>query len=72
MQDVYLFSGTNVAKEIENAKELNEQYHEKAGYPVYLITYLSAVSLATYLVYLLETSIYRWAEKRKEKKLETN
>ena len=32
---------------------------EKAGYPVYLLTFLMAISLATYLTYLVETLIYK-------------
>lgn len=37
---------------------------EKAGYPVYLICFLAMISLAAYLTYLVETSIYRYIEKR--------
>ena len=40
---------------------------DKAGYPVSLITYLSVIALASFLTYLIETSIYKLAEKRKEK-----
>ena len=39
---------------------------EKAGYPVYLLVFLSVVSLATYLTYLVETSIYKLVEKKNE------
>lgn len=42
---------------------------EKAGYPVYLITFLLVVSLASFLTFLLETSIYKLVEKRKEKRM---
>ena len=38
---------------------------EKAGYPVYLICFLSVISLAAYLTYLVETSIYKLIEKKK-------
>ena len=38
---------------------------EKAGYPVYLILFLIAVSLVTYLTYFVETSFYKLAEKKK-------
>lgn len=38
---------------------------EKAGYPVYLICYLSIMSLLTYLTYLVETSIYKLIKKKK-------
>lgn len=40
---------------------------EKAGYPVYLICFLLAVSLVTYLTYLVETSIYKQINKRNNK-----
>lgn len=39
---------------------------EKAGYPVYLILFLIAVSLVTYLTYFVETSFYKLAEKKKD------
>lgn len=42
---------------------------EKAGYPVYLIVYLIVVSLAAYLTYLTETSIYKLVEKKKAQAL---
>ena len=32
---------------------------EKAGYPVYLIGFLSTIALVTFLTYLVETSIYK-------------
>ena len=32
---------------------------EKAGYPVYLLAFLSVISLATFLTYFIETSIYK-------------
>ena len=32
---------------------------EKAGYPVYLMTFLSVIALMTFLTYLVETSIYK-------------
>ena len=38
---------------------------EKAGYPVYLITFLSLIAAATYLTYLVETSIYKLIQKKK-------
>lgn len=37
---------------------------EKAGYPVYLILFLLAVTLVTYLTYLVETSIYKLVLKK--------
>lgn len=37
---------------------------EKAGYPVYLITFLTTISLSTYLTYLVETSIYKALNKK--------
>lgn len=37
---------------------------EKAGYPVYLILFLLAVTLVTYLTYLVETSIYKLTLKK--------
>ena len=37
---------------------------EKAGYPVYLIAFLSVVALMTFLTYLVETSIYKAVIKR--------
>ena len=37
---------------------------EKAGYPVYLIAFLSTIALATFLTYLVETSIYKAATKK--------
>lgn len=37
---------------------------EKAGYPVYLIVFLTAVSLMTYLAYFVETSIYKALKKK--------
>lgn len=42
---------------------------EKAGYPIYLICYLIVMSLATYLTYLTETSIYKLVQKKKAKNL---
>lgn len=38
---------------------------EKAGYPVYLLVFISIISLAAYLTYLTETSIYKLVEKKK-------
>lgn len=38
---------------------------EKAGYPVYLICFLLLITLASYLTYLTETSIYKLVEKKK-------
>ena len=38
---------------------------EKAGYPVYLILFLIAVSLVTYLTYFVETSFYKLALHKK-------
>ena len=32
---------------------------EKAGYPVYLIAFLSTIALVAFLTYLVETSIYK-------------
>ena len=37
---------------------------EKAGYPVYLLAFLSAIALATFLTYLVETSIYKAVTKK--------
>ena len=37
---------------------------EKAGYPVYLIGFLSLIALITFLTYLVETSIYKLVIKR--------
>ena len=37
---------------------------EKAGYPVYLIAFLSVIALITFLTYLVETSIYTAVIKR--------
>ena len=37
---------------------------EKAGYPVYLIAFLSVIALMTFLTYLVETSIYKAVIKR--------
>ena len=45
---------------------------EKAGYPVYLIAFLVTVSLATYLTYLVETSIYKEASHKRNPKLSNN
>ena len=41
---------------------------EKAGYPVYLIAFLAAVSLSTFLTYLVETSIYKVVNKKTKSK----
>ena len=38
---------------------------EKAGYPVYLIGFLSLIALLTFLTYLVETSIYKATSKRR-------
>ena len=38
---------------------------EKAGYPVFLIGFLALIALATYLTYLVESSIYKSILKRK-------
>ena len=45
---------------------------EKAGYPVFLIGYLSVMALLTYLAYLTETSIYKLIKKKKEQKTAQN
>ena len=37
---------------------------EKAGYPVYLLAFLSVIALMTFLTYFVETSIYKAAIKR--------
>lgn len=37
---------------------------EKAGYPVYLLAFLSVIALMTFLTYFVETSIYRTVIKR--------
>ena len=37
---------------------------EKAGYPVYLIAFLSVIALITFLTYFIETSIYKAVMKR--------
>lgn len=37
---------------------------EKAGYPVYLIGFLSLIALVTYLTYLVETSFYKVVTKK--------
>ena len=37
---------------------------EKAGYPVYLIAFLSLIALMTFLTYFIETSIYKAVIKR--------
>ena len=37
---------------------------ETAGYPVYLIGFLSLVALATFLTYTVETSIYKLISKK--------
>ena len=37
---------------------------EKAGYPVYLIAFLSTIALTAFLTYLVETSIYKAAIKK--------
>ena len=37
---------------------------EKAGYPVYLIAFLSLIALMTFLTYFVETSIYKAIIKR--------
>ena len=37
---------------------------EKAGYPVYLLAFLSVIALMTFLTYFIETSIYKAAIKR--------
>ena len=41
---------------------------EKAGYPVYLLVFVTVIALVTYLTYLIETSIYKATLKRKEKR----
>jgi len=38
---------------------------EKAGYPVYLIGFLSLIALVTFLTYLVETSIYKAVTKKR-------
>ena len=40
---------------------------EKAGYPVFLIGFLSLIALMTFLTYLVETSIYKITQKKKAK-----
>ena len=45
---------------------------EKAGYTVYLLAFLVAVSLATYLTYLVETSIYKKVSHMRNPKLSNN
>ena len=40
---------------------------EKAGYPVFLIGFLSLIALMTFLTYLVETSIYKLTQKKKAK-----
>ena len=45
---------------------------EKAGYPVYLLAFLVTVSLATYLTYLVETSIYKKVSHSRNPKLSNN
>ena len=40
---------------------------EKAGYPVYLLAFLSVIALMTFLTYLVETSIYKAVIKRSNK-----
>lgn len=47
---------------------IGKTIQEKAGYPVYLICYLSVIALVTFLAYLIETSIYRLAQKRNKEK----
>ena len=37
---------------------------EKAGYPVYLLGFLSSVALVSFLTYLVETSIYKLVNKK--------
>ena len=37
---------------------------ENAGYPVYLIAFLSVIALMTFLTYFVETSIYKAVTKR--------
>ena len=44
---------------------IGDVIQEKASYPVYLICYLTVLSLATFLTYLVETSIYKAIEKKK-------
>lgn len=39
---------------------------EKAGYPVYLIGFLTLIALATFLTYLIETSIYKAVSKKSQ------
>lgn len=38
---------------------------EKAGYPVYLIAFLSAIALVTFLIYFVETGLYKLISKKK-------
>ena len=38
---------------------IGDVVQEKAGYPVYLIGFLSLIALVTFLTYLVETSIYK-------------
>jgi hypothetical protein len=44
---------------------IGKTVQEKAGYPVYLIAFLAFISLVTFLVYLIETSLYKLAKKEK-------
>ena len=44
---------------------IGKTIQEKAGYVVFLISYLSAMTLATFLTYITETSIYKQVLKRK-------
>ena len=44
---------------------------EKAGFAVYFIGYLIAIALFTYLVYLIETSIYKLIIKHKHEQKRT-
>ena len=46
---------------------IGDVVQEKAGYPVYLICYLIVMTLAIYLTYLVETSIYKFTQKRRAK-----
>ena len=39
---------------------------EKAGYPVFLIGYLSLIALMSFLTYLVETLLYKLIQKKKE------
>ena len=45
---------------------------EKAGYPLYLIGFLSLIALVTFLTYLVETTIYKKVSHKRNPKLSNN